>query len=672
MRQIVQDLKNGKTILEEIPAPVVQPGKVLIRTRTTLVSLGTERMLVEFAKANLLEKARKQPEKVKMVLGKVKAEGLKPTVEAVFRKLGEPLPLGYCNAGEVIGVGQGVKEFKIGFTVIGAIGLQGIRLLSPTLGETVVVTGLGLIGLITAELLLANGCKVIGIDLDEQKLKHAQSKGITTFNPSGGKSPVDFVLEQTKGVGADGVIITASAKTDDLIAQAANMSRKRGKVILVGVIGLNLNRSDFFEKEITFQVSCSYGPGRYDPDYENKGQDYPIGFVRWTEKRNFEAVLEAIRSERLDVASLISERVPLKDYQNIYGSMNAGNRIASLIKFESEEEPKSSVAINEKSFAGSKGVMSIIGAGNFTRATMLPALKKAGAEMKYIVSAGGLNAGMLAKKFNIGVSSTDYHECLNDPDTDLVLITTRHNAHASMVLDALEADKHVFVEKPLALSRGDLERIEQKAKASNKTLTVGFNRRFSPHVLKMQQLVPASAPKNITMVMNAGHIPAESWVQDMEIGGGRIIGEACHFLDLAIALSGSKIASVCMNALGSHPQENTDNATILARCENGDNVTVHYYSNGHRSYSKERIEIYSQGKTLILDNFRKLTGYGFKGFSSLKTSLDKGHNTQFKLLKQRIAEGGEALIPLDQILNSASASFGAIESLKSGSWVKII
>ena len=347
MKQIIQDMKSGRTVLEEVPVPQVKSGYVLVKTSCSLVSLGTERMLVEFGKANLIDKARQQPDKVKQVLDKIKTDGLQPTLEAVFNKLGQPLPLGYCNSGVVVAVGNGVTEFKVGdrvasngqhaeyvcvpknlvakipenvsdeeaaFTVIGSIGLQGIRLLNPQLGETVVVIGLGLIGLITAQLLKANGCKVIGVDFDEEKVELARTKGVIGINPAKGTNPVKYVLEETASHGADAVLITASAKTDEVIHQAAEMSRKRGRIVLVGVIGLDIRRDDFYKKELSFQVSCSYGPGRYDEDYENKGIDYPLPFVRWTEKRNFETVLQAISMGNIDVKSLITEEVDLKDY----------------------------------------------------------------------------------------------------------------------------------------------------------------------------------------------------------------------------------------------------------------------------------------------------------------------------------------------------------------------
>ncbi|MBT6439756.1 MAG: zinc-binding alcohol dehydrogenase, partial [Flavobacteriales bacterium] len=350
MKQILQSFKTGETILEEIPVPNVGRGSVLIQTSHSLVSLGTERMLVEFGKASIIEKARQQPDKVIQVLDKIKADGLLPTMETVFNKLGQPIPLGYCNVGKVIAVGDGVLEFIVGdrvasngphaevvsvpknlvvkipdsvpdedatFTVIGSIGLQGIRLLKPQLGETIVVVGLGLIGLISCQLLKANGCRVIGIDLDQSKCELAQKWGIKTVNPQK-SNPVKSVMDLTHEIGADGILITASTKSNDVISQAAQMSRKQGRIMLVGVIGLNINRADFYEKELTFQVSCSYGPGRYDDQYEQKGIDYPLPYVRWTEKRNFEAILEAIKNGSLNVKDLITERVPLEDYNQIY------------------------------------------------------------------------------------------------------------------------------------------------------------------------------------------------------------------------------------------------------------------------------------------------------------------------------------------------------------------
>jgi predicted dehydrogenase/threonine dehydrogenase-like Zn-dependent dehydrogenase len=703
MKQIIQSFKTGETILEEVPAPQVAKGTVLIQTTRSLVSLGTERMLVEFGKSNLISKARQQPDKVKQVLDKIKTEGLLPTLEAVFNKLGEPLPLGYCNVGKVIAVGEGVSEFKVGdrvasngqhaefvsipknlvahipdsvsdeqaaFTVIGAIGLQGIRLLNPTLGETVVVTGLGLIGLLTAQLLVANGCKVIGVDIDESKLALAKQWGIIPFNPRNG-DVVKFVEENTNGVGADGVIITASAKTDEIISQAAKMSRKRGQIILVGVIGLNLSRAEFYEKELSFQVSCSYGPGRYDENYENRGIDYPLPFVRWTEKRNFEAILQSISSGKLQVTEMITEVIPLDNYLDIYGEIGSSKSIASILKYnETEVVPQNTIQLKEANYSGQKGVIGIIGSGNFTKMTMLPALKGSGANYKYIASKGGVSGTAMAQKHGFSHSTTNVDDVLKDGEVDLVLITTRHNLHASMTIKCLEAGKHVFVEKPLALNTEELENVIAAQQKSGKTVMVGFNRRFSPHAEKMKSLL-GNSQMNVIATMNAGNIPANVWVHDMLVGGGRIVGEACHFIDLITYLTGSRVKSVCMNAMGINPEENTDNASILLKYENGSIGVINYFSNGSKSYSKERLEVYSQERTLIMDNFRKTEGFGFKNFTKLKTKLDKGHKAQFHKLIEQTQKGGAALIPFEEIINTTKASFAAIESLKQNKWIEI-
>ncbi len=740
MKQILQNLKSGDTILEEVPSPQVKPGHVLIQTSRSLVSLGTERMLVEFGHANLIQKARQQPDKVKMVLDKIRSDGLLPTLEAVFNKLGQPLPLGYCNAGRVLAIGKGVTEFKVGnrvasngphaeivcvpknlcaripasvtdesaaFTVIGAIGLQGVRLLKPAFGETVVVIGLGLIGLIAAQILRANGCRVIGFDYDQTKVDIANKLGIIAVNPAGGTDQVRFVEEQTGGMGADAVLITASAKGNEVISQSARMSRKRGRIVLVGVVGLDISRAEFYEKELSFQVSCSYGPGRYDDNYEQKGQDYPIAFVRWTEKRNFEAILSAIESGQLDVESLITERVPLAEYSRIYENMSGSSSIASLLVYEGNVDTSSVVTVTERFFTKGEGVIGVVGAGNFTSATLLPALKPLDAQLKYIVSAGGLSARTLARRAGFACAATDYRQVLKDDEVDLLIITTRHDLHASMVIESLKAGKNVFVEKPLCLTADELKKIKlaadgrrwtqiekdasrKGAKARRREeylqikknisvhprlsaapiLMVGFNRRFAPLARKMKTLIGMGAV-NIVATMNAGEIPANSWVHDLAVGGGRIVGEACHFIDFCTYLTGSRVGAVCMNAMGTSPEENTDNASILLRYKNGSNAVINYFANGNKAYSKERIEVHSQGRSLVLDNWRTLRGFGFKGFSRLKKKQDKGHCEQFRLLIERVKNGGEALIPFGEIVNTTKASFGAIESLREGRWVEL-
>ncbi len=708
MLQIVQNIKNGSTILEEVPSPLVKSGQVLIQTSRSLVSIGTERMLIEFGKSNYLKKAKQQPDKVRDVIDKVKTDGLKATINSVFNKLGKPIPLGYCNVGKVIDIGDGVDDIFIGdrvisngphaeyvcvpknlvakipenvtedeaaFTVIGAIGLQGIRLANPTFGENVVVIGLGLIGMMTAQLLKANGCSVIGFDYDHEKVLLANSLGIDAINPSDGIDQVEYVNTKTFNNGADAVIITASNKSNDIISQSAKMSRKRGRIILIGVIGLDISRADFYEKELSFQVSCSYGPGRYDYNYENKGNDYPLPFVRWTEKRNFETILHSLSSKIINVKSLITEKVLLKDYKKIYNNISESNSLASILVYPDKNKLRqnSSINVTENKFISSKGVIGIIGAGNFTSSMILPCLKKTRANLKYISSSAGLSGTTLAKKFSISNSITDNSLIFNDSELDLVLITTRHNSHASLIIEGLRSGKNIFVEKPLALNKKDLEKVINAYNKYNKTITVGFNRRFAPLAIKMKKVIGlGDTQMNIVATINAGHIPSNSWVHDMEVGGGRIVGEACHFIDLITYLSESKVKSVCMNSMGIKPKENTDNANILLKYENGTNAVINYFANGSKGYSKERIEVHHQKRTLILDNWRNLKGYGFKKFNSSSSfNQDKGHQNQFNSLINSIKNGGNQIISMDELINTTKASFAAIESLKKGTWVDI-
>lgn len=756
MRQILQDLHGGATILAEGPAPTVEPGHVLIRTSRSLVSQGTEKMLVQFGRASLWQKARSQPDKVKQVLAKIRTDGLVPTVEAVFRKLREPLPLGYCNAGVVVGIGQdtgfGLAEaahpaFRIGdrvvsngphaefvsvpanlvakvpdnvtddaaaFTVIGAIGLQGIRLAEPELGETFVVIGLGLIGQMAAQLLKAHGCRVIGFDFDIAKVQLARSFGIEAIRSGGETDPVKSVLNRTGGMGCDGVIITASTSSNDVIRQSAQMSRKRGRIILVGVIGLELNRADFYEKELIFQVSCSYGPGRYEADYEEKGYDYPPAFVRWTENRNFQAVLHAMGSGSLRVDPLITKKVRLEDYRAIYDNIDGGGLASLLVYEETEDTPaatglgvengvaeKETSSFSSSSPAGARaggttirvcdrqvglGALAVVGAGLFTRMTAMPALEKAKAPVKIIVSSGGVTGTSLAQKHGVPFSSTDFAAVLADSDIRGVIITTRHNLHASQTIAALRADKHVLVEKPLCLTTEELRQIQQvvlpQAEAKGnpgygnevgsrgpaaKTVSIGFNRRFSPFVQQMKLLLGEAGPISLTATMNAGAVPASHWVHDPKVGGGRLVGEACHFVDLAIYLTGSMVSAVSASALA----DTSDSASILLRHQNGSTSVVNYLANGSREMSKERIEVHSDGRSLLLDNFRELRGFGFRSFNKMRTQQDKGHAAQFAIFAQRVKENGPPLIPWPEIVNVSRATLAIPQAIAERKWLEI-
>ena len=707
MKHLFQDVSSGETLVSEVPVPRCKAGHVLIRTICSLISAGTERSLVEFGKAGYLEKARQQPDKVKMVLDKVRTDGLMTTVEAVRSKLGEPMPMGYSNVGVVVEVGRGVEDFQVGdrvlsngnhaefvcvprnlcaripadvddesasFGVLGAIALQGIRLSEPTLGETFVVTGLGLIGLVAVQILRANGCRVIGIDFDTAKLDMAESYGAQVVRLDRGQDPVAEAERITGRVGVDGVIVTASAKSDEVMHQAATMCRKRGRIILVGVVGLSLRRSDFYEKELTFQVSCSYGPGRYDPVYEEEGRDYPLPFVRWTENRNIEAVLGLMRSGHLRVSELISARYTIlgagKAYELLLQDRGA---LGVILKYPSEESGETSRTIRiasrpSTSTTVGRGVVGAIGAGNYAGRVLLPAFKKAGARLKTIVTSQGKSGTHVGNRLGFEFNSTDIDLVLQDPEVDLVVIATRHDSHARMTVAALEAGKHVFVEKPLAMTIEDLERVAEARAAALKAgaggrVMVGFNRRFAPLMVKLKAEVERSgAPLALVYTCNAGSIPADSWVHDPAAGGGRIVGEGCHFIDIARFLAGSPMESWSVEVMDDHHGLG-DTATLSLRFANGSIATVHYFANGNRAFPKERVEVFQDGRILTLDNFRSVKGFG----SDLKGRAwkqDKGQNPCAAAFLEAVRGGGEDPIPFDELLEVSRVTVALAEAAR--------
>ena len=688
MKQILQNLGSGETLLAEVPCPQKARGSLLIETNRSLVSLGTEKMLIDFGKAGLIAKARQQPDKVKQVLQKIKTDGLWTTFDAVRAKLDQPIGLGYCNAGRVVetdsegnfSVGDrvvsngphaemvtvptnlaalipdNVSDEEAAFTVIGAIGLQGIRLLQPTLGERIVVSGLGLIGLLAVQMLRANGCEVLGIDFDPKKTALATQFGAATVDLSQGQDPVAIADAWTKGQGVDGVLITASTKSDELIHQAATMCRKRGRIVLVGVVGLNLRRSDFYEKELTFQVSCSYGPGRYDPEYEKKGLDYPIGHVRWTEQRNFEAVLTLLASKRIDVAPLISHRFAFDDALNAYEVVGRGAALGVLLDYATnsssiEQKKKTSIHVLTKNTKTTGPSIAFIGAGGFATRMLIPALSKHTVHRHTIVSNGGVTAAHAARKFGFANASSNVQAILSDTNVDAVFIATQHHSHSKLVCESLDQGKHVFVEKPLAMTFEELASVEAAAERnSERCLMVGFNRRFSPHALKLQEWLRSTpGSKSLILTINAGEIPAEHWTQDPAIGGGRILGEGCHFVDLARFLVGHPISNSDADYLGGPSGRLRDSASLHLQFEDGSIATIHYLANGHKSFPKERIEIFAGGDVLVCDNFRlshsKKLGKRFK-----TRAQDKGHQAEITSFVKCIAEGGAWPIPLAELI----------------------
>ena len=709
MRQIFQNLKKGEIEIIDTPAPSILPGSVLIKTSLSLISAGTERMLLEFGKATYFNKARQQPEKVKMVMEKISTDGLLPTFEAVTAKLSTPLPLGYCNVGTVVQVSSDIKDLKVGdrvvsngphaevvrvpknlcaripddvddqsaaFTVVSSIGLQGIRLANPTLGESFAVYGVGLIGLLTVQLLRAHGCRVLAVDLSQERLELAKKFGAEICNPSIGEEPIDASLDFTSGTGLDGVIVTASTSSNKPIKQAAQMCRKRGRIVLVGTTGLDLDRADFYEKELTFQVSCSYGPGRYDVQYEQQGQDYPLPFVRWTEQRNFQAILDMFECNRLQVEDLVTHRFDFLDAKKAYRALLEDKSGLGFILLY--DPPEKVDTIRRLTFKKNRKhlqktpVLGFIGAGNYASRILIPNFKKSDATLHTLVNTGGINNVLLSKNFGFYASSTYVSDVIDNPEINCVVIATRHDSHANLASQALKAGKSVFVEKPLAIDFQGLEEVMSAYQSENKNcagpqIMIGFNRRFSPHIIKMKGLLSKiKEPKSFIITVNAGSVPAEHWTQKHNIGGGRIIGEACHFIDLMRYLSGGEICSVQACRIGAHPSIDIteDKASITLRFSDGSFGTIFYLANGASGFPKERIEVFVGGKTLQLDNFRSLKAFGWTGFKKFTSwSQEKGQKAAIKAFLEGI-EAGYSPIPIDEIFEVTRTSIRVAELLR--------
>lgn len=666
MKQIVQHLNTGAIEVVDVPVPAPAPNHVLIESNCSLVSPGTERMLLEFGRAGWLDRARQQPDKVRQVLDKVRTEGLLPTIEAVRSKLEQPLALGYCNVGRVIEPGSGVTHVKTGdrvlsngphaqvvrvprnlvvpipdrvpdeqaaFGILGAIALQGIRLAAPTIGETFVVTGLGLVGLLAVQLLRANGCRVIGLDFDRARLGLAERFGALAVDLSAGQDPEEVAQLATGGNGVDGVLLCAATDSSEPVSQAARMCRKRGRIVLVGVTGLELSRADFYEKEISFQVSCSYGPGRYDPEYEQRGHDYPLGFVRWTEQRNIEAFLQLAVEGRLDLEPLLTHQFAIEQAAAAYETLGSNQQaLGILLRYTATTDRVAvlsrSVELTRQPKSVTPGV-SFFGAGNYAARVLIPAFSKAGARLRALCNTGGVSGIHAARRNGFEVLTTEPQTILDDRETGVVVIATRHDSHADLAIAALRAGKSVFVEKPLAVDPAQLSAVEaawREASSSGSMLTVGFNRRFAPLAQQMKRLVDAvTGPKCIVYTVNAGAIPPDHWTQDSASGGGRILGEACHFIDLMRWLAGAPIRDWRATAAQTAGRIVDDCASITLTFEDGSIGTVHYFANGAREFPKERVEVFAGGGVLRLDNFRALRGFGWRGFRKKSLwRMDKG------------------------------------------------
>ena len=698
MKQLQQSLKNGATEIVDVPLPDYAPGEIRIGSRCSLISAGTERMLVNFGKANLVDKARQQPEKVRQVLQKAITDGVQATYKAVQSKLSDPIAMGYSNVGVIDAIGKRVTGFAVGdrvvsngshaeivvvpenlvaripdnvsddaacFTVVSAIALQGVRLAEATLGERVAVIGLGLIGLLTVQILRAQGCQVIGMDYDPEKLALAEGYGAQTVPLSSDSDAVEQAMVFSEGHGVDAVLITAASTSNEPVKAAALMSRQRGRIILVGVADLSLSRDEFYRKELSFQVSCSYGPGRYDPSYEEKGQDYPFGLVRWTEQRNFEAVLQLMADGRLDVSALITHRFAFSEATDAYQLLSdaTASSIGLMLTYDTDNVSYDDVVSihygTRSAVYDAQARLAVIGAGNYARNMLIPAFKEAGAVLQSVSSQHGLSAANAAKKFGFAEATSEPAIQLAGI-ADAVVITTRHDSHAELVLAGLKAGKHVFVEKPLCLTLEELAEIETLVKemASRPLLMVGFNRRFAPLVQKMKTILSYdAAPKSFVYTINAGALPSDHWTKDPEVGGGRIIGEACHFIDLLRFLTDCPIKDIVISKMGG---TSDDIVTLTLSFADGSIGTVHYLANGHRSVGKERLDVFCDGKILQLDNFRKLKGFGWKNFKTYSSrSQDKGQIACARAFLSSIKKGDPEPIALEQLFEVARFSLYA-------------
>lgn len=716
MKQILQNMRDGKTNVQEVPIPSVKRNGALVKTKASLLSAGTERMLVEFAEKSLVAKATSRPDLVKQVISKARREGLIPTIEAAFNKLDQPMPLGYSSAGliqqtgcDLVGFQSGDRvvcagggyavhaeygmipqnllahlpenvDFESGaFATLGAISLQGLRLANPQLGESVCIIGLGLLGLLAVQIAKAAGCHVFGIDLDPHRVELASKFNCQAVvrddcEPS--------ALSFTGGLGFDHVLICADTRSNDPVELAGSISRDRGTVVAIGAFGMDIPRKTYYEKELTFKISRSYGPGRYDSKYEEGGIDYPAGYIRWTEGRNIQAFVDLLAQGKVDVKPLISHRFPVEHAAQAYDLITGKSDepfLGVLLTYPDEQQSKETRKITYPTFvdANAKVTVGVLGAGNYAQAVFLPALKKTGnTTLAGITSGQGLSAAHAAKKFGFGFASSDETDILNAPDINTVVILTRHNQHARQVITALQNGKNVYCEKPLAISEEELVKVEETLASNAKgILTVGFNRRFAPfsQALKGFFTEPSSSMA-IDYRVNAGYLPPNHWTQDPAQGGGRIIGEACHFIDFCTFLTGHSPKSIrmqCLPAVGTHPQ---DSCVITMDYADGSLATIHYLANGNKNFPKERIEVFSAGKIGILDDFRslELTSESRRDYQKSRLAQNKGHQAAWSRFLESITTGGTLPIPYEELISVTRASIAAVESANNGQTINLI
>jgi predicted dehydrogenase/threonine dehydrogenase-like Zn-dependent dehydrogenase len=709
MKQLL--IKKGEVVVEDVPPPLVDDGSVLVEVKYSLISAGTEMTGVTASGESLLRKVLKQPEKVKQVLDMAKAQGISKTIEQVKGKLDSEssgTPTGYSCSGIVIDVGESIDDIQIGDNVacagagyanhaeivcvprnlvvkvpdnlglkeaasatLGSIAMQGVRRANPTFGETIAVIGLGLVGQITAQILKVAGCRVIGIDLARSKVELAKTLGMDYGFIAGESDFTDSVMKCTSGYGADATIITAATESDLPVQQAMEMTRKKGKVVVVGAVGLHLKRSPFYEKEIDFLISCSYGPGRYDSSYEEQGIDYPYAYVRWTENRNMQEYLRMLAEGKINFNALISKEYHVTDASEAYRELKESeNRpLGVLLRYGSEgtlDETKlgleRKIAVNPKPIK-KEGVINVavIGAGGFAQGVHLPNLQKLSDQYSIyaIVTRTGNNAKQLAKRFGADYCSTDYQEVLKDDNIDMVLIATRHNLHAKMAMESAKAGKAIFLEKPMAVNQQELDELVKVLEETQVPFMVGFNRRFSPLSVKAKEIISKRQnPMIITYRVNAGYIPLDHWVHTQE-GGGRIIGEACHMLDLFNYFTDSEVKDIQVGTITPQTTDISprDNLTVTLKYNDGSICTLTYTALGSNKLGKEYIEIYSDGKSLVIDDFKSLRVYTSKSKLFRTRTIEKGHLEEIKAFSQNIKSSSQPAIPIGQLVSATEISF---------------
>jgi predicted dehydrogenase/threonine dehydrogenase-like Zn-dependent dehydrogenase len=714
MRQVVQNFRDGELYVDDVPSPALRPGGVLVATEYSIVSAGTERSKVDLARKNLVAKAIARPDQVRKVLATVRREGLQATYHKVMNKLDALAPLGYSTSGRVVGVGAGCEQFAVGdlvacggagyanhaelvwipgnlcaavpagvdpaeaaFATIGAIALHGVRQAEVRLGETVVVIGLGLLGQLTVQLLTASGCRVIGVDVDPWKLELARKAGAERALLRG-DDVVAHTLGATRGRGADAVVITAATANNDPFVLAGELARDRAHVVLVGAVPIEIPRSPYYEKELDVRLSRSYGPGRYDAQYEEKGLDYPIGYVRWTENRNMEAFLDAVAGKQVRLADVLTHRFALDDAERAYDLLaNGGERfLAIALSYPGKPAPPARETIASARLATSRGQVRVgfVGAGSFAGGTLIPLLAELrGVTLATVCTASGLSARDTAVRHSFAASASDPAAVFADPEINAVVIATRHDSHAALARAALAHDKAVFVEKPLALSRDELADVVAAAR-KNPALMVGFNRRFSPHTERVRRAFADRAGALVVMIrVNAGPIPAASWIHDPAVGGGRLLGEGCHFVDLAGAIVGARPKRVHAIGVGSADIASRlrDNFTITIEYGDGSIATILYTSKGDPAAGKERVEVFGDGVAAVIDDFHTSTITRGGATDRHRGKQDKGHRDQLVRFAAMVALGGAPPIPLADLEASSLATIAALESLSLGTPIEV-